>query len=158
MTKTCTDHTPSWFVGNWRDWHRGHGCDKDDGKTRSEVAKTEIVQHEKNLASGFLTDAELSFLRAATTAGDTLRVRALDELTARRAAKSVEQYLIEVISETRNALVPARHHLGKIPGIPEAQSARAAIQRMLDFATRLESEIPHLHVSEARESTPKEGT
>ena len=85
-TPPCTDHTPSWFVGHWRDWHRGHGCDQDDGSARSDVAVTEIEQHTANEATGFLTDAELSFLRASTTSGDTLRVRALDELAARRAA------------------------------------------------------------------------
>lgn len=88
MTKTaarsCTDHTPPSFVGHWREWHRGHGCDKDDGKPRSDAATTEIAQIAENAGTGFLTDAELSFLRAATTSGNTLLVRALDELTARR--------------------------------------------------------------------------
>ena len=83
--KRCTDHTPSWFVGHWRDWHRGHGCDQDDGQPRSEAAKTEIVQHAENADTDFLTDAELGFLRASTTSGDTLLVRALDERAARRA-------------------------------------------------------------------------
>jgi hypothetical protein len=81
----CTNHTPPGFVGHWRDWHRGHGCDKDDGASRSAAAKTEIQQMAENESSGFLTDAELAFLRAATTSGDTLLVRALDELRARRA-------------------------------------------------------------------------
>lgn len=84
MTKSCTDHTPPSFVGHWREWHRGHGCDKDDGKPRSAAATTEIAQIAANAGTGFLTDAELSFLRAATTSGNTLLVRALDELTARR--------------------------------------------------------------------------
>ena len=88
MTKTaaksCTDHTPPSFVGHWREWHRGHGCDKDDGKPRSDAATTEIAQIAENADTGFLTDAELSFLRAATTSGDTLRIRAIDELAARR--------------------------------------------------------------------------
>jgi hypothetical protein len=43
--RRCTDHTPRWFVGHWRDWHRGHGCDRDDGKPRSAEATTEIAQH-----------------------------------------------------------------------------------------------------------------
>lgn len=85
--KPCTDHTPPWFVGHWRDWHRGHGCDRDDGQPRSAKATTEVAQHAANEASGFLTDAELRFLRAATTSGNTLLVRALDELAARRAAE-----------------------------------------------------------------------
>lgn len=153
--RDCSEHTPPWFVGHWRDWHRGHGCAKDDGMPRSENAIVEIAQHERNRSSGFLTDAELRFLRASTTSGDTLRVRAIDELTRRRAAKSAEQYLVEVISETRNALVPARHYLDKILDVPEAQRARAAIQRMLDFATRLEAEIPRLH-SVTSEDAPSE--
>jgi len=82
--RSCTDHSPPWFIGHWRNWHRGHGCDKDDGKVRSEAATTEIEQHAANANTGFLTDAELSFLRAATTSGNTLLVHALDELTARR--------------------------------------------------------------------------
>jgi len=84
MQKPCSSGTPPWFTGHWRDWHRGHGCDQDDGRPRSENAKTEIAQHEANKASGYLTDAELSMLRARTTSGDTLLVRALEELKARR--------------------------------------------------------------------------
>ena len=87
MKTECTDHTPPWFVGHWRDWHRGHGCNKDDGKPRSDAATTEIAQHVANAGTGFLTDAELRFLRASTTSGDELLVRALDELAARRAAE-----------------------------------------------------------------------
>lgn len=81
--KSCTESTPSWFIGHWREWHRGHGCDRDDGKPRSAMAATEIAQHVQ-FGDGFLTDAELSFLRASTTSGNTLLVRALDELAARR--------------------------------------------------------------------------
>jgi hypothetical protein len=84
--RPCTNHTPPWFVGHWRDWHRGHGCAADDGAPRSDEASTEIAQHATNETGGFLTDAELRFLRASTTAGNTLLVRALDELTARRRA------------------------------------------------------------------------
>jgi hypothetical protein len=83
----CSSGTPSWFTGHWRDWHRGHGCDRDDGKPRSEAAVTEVAQHEANGDTGYLTDAELSFLRARTTSGDELLVRALDELRDRRAAE-----------------------------------------------------------------------
>ena len=84
--KPCTNSTPPWFVGHWREWHRGHGCEQDDGKPRSDAATNEIEQHATNERAGssFLTDAELSFLRGRTTSGDTLLVRALDELTARR--------------------------------------------------------------------------
>jgi hypothetical protein len=88
LTKTCDNRTPPWFVGHWRDWHRGHGCDQDDGKPRSEAAKTEIIQHEANADTGYLTDAELRFLRASTTSGNALLVRALDELAVRRAGGS----------------------------------------------------------------------
>lgn len=32
----CQDNCPDWFdAPNWRDWHRGHGCNKDDGNKRS---------------------------------------------------------------------------------------------------------------------------
>jgi hypothetical protein len=85
LNESCTDHSPSWFVGHWRDWHRGHGCDKDDGQPRSDRAKTEIEQHAANVDTGYLTDAELRYLRASTTSGNDLLVRALDELAARRA-------------------------------------------------------------------------
>jgi hypothetical protein len=84
--RSCTDHAPPWFVGHWRDWHRGHGCDRDDGKPRSDAGATEIAQHAQNKGTGYLTDAELGFLRAATTSGNTVLVRALDELVERRAA------------------------------------------------------------------------
>lgn len=93
LNESCTDHTPSWFVGHWRDWHRGHGCARDDGKPRSDDAKTEIAQHAANVATGFLTDAELRLLRASTTSGNDLLVRALDELVARRAANKVREKL-----------------------------------------------------------------
>jgi hypothetical protein len=85
--KTCSNNTPPWFTSHWRDWHRGHGCDRDDGKPRSDLAIAEIAQHEANKDTGHLTDAELSLLRARTTSGDTLLVRALDELRERRAAE-----------------------------------------------------------------------
>ena len=93
LNESCTDHTPSWFVGHWRDWHRGHGCDKDDGNPRSSAATTEVAQHEANAGTGFLTDAELRMLRAATTSGNELLVRALDELAAHRAANKVREKL-----------------------------------------------------------------
>lgn len=85
VPKPCT--APPWFVGHWREWHRGHGCDRDDGKQRAETATAEIAQHEANGATGFLTDAELNLLRASTTSGNTLLVRALNELVTRRASE-----------------------------------------------------------------------
>lgn len=89
LKRACSNHSPSWFVGHWREWHRGHGCDQDDGKPRSDIAATEIAQHEAydRVDSKYLTDAELSFLRASTTSGNELLVRALDELAARRTAE-----------------------------------------------------------------------
>jgi len=89
-TAPCSDNSPSWFTGHWRDWHRGHGCDRDDGKPRSETAIAEVAQHEANTAAGYLTDAELRFLRASTTSGNDLLVRALDELATRRSAATRE--------------------------------------------------------------------
>lgn len=90
-SKSCENCTPPWFVGHWRDWHRGHGCDQDDGSPRSDEAATEIGQHAANEHTGYLTDAELRFLRAATTSGNELLVRALDELTARREADAAKE-------------------------------------------------------------------
>ena len=84
MNKTCTNNTPRGFVGHWREWHRGHGCDNDDGKPRSDEARHEIAQMKANETTGYLTDAELRHLRAATTSGNELLCRALDELAARR--------------------------------------------------------------------------
>ena len=99
MNKPCTNSTPAWFVGHWRDWHRGHGCDQDDGKPRREEASVEIAQHEANQTTGYLTDAELRYLRASTTSGNELLVRALDELAARRVGD-------------RSLAVPAYDHSG----------------------------------------------
>lgn len=39
----CLDHSPSWFAGRWKDWHRGHGCNKDDGQPRTPEGEAEIV-------------------------------------------------------------------------------------------------------------------
>jgi hypothetical protein len=84
--RPCSSNTPSWFIGHWRYWHRGHGhdCDKNDDKPRSGAAISEIAQHAANKDTGYLTDAELRLLRDRTTSGDTLLVRALDELRGRR--------------------------------------------------------------------------
>ena len=38
----CTDFAPAWFTGRWRDWHRGHGCDLDDGAPRTAEGTAEI--------------------------------------------------------------------------------------------------------------------
>jgi len=39
---SCANNSPPWFTGRWRDWHRGHGCDKDDGKPRTDEGEAEI--------------------------------------------------------------------------------------------------------------------
>ncbi len=36
------DNTPRWFTGRWIDWHRGHGCDKDDENPRAIEGTAEI--------------------------------------------------------------------------------------------------------------------
>lgn len=41
----CSNMSPAWFTGRWRDWHRGHGCDKDDGKPRTPEGQAEIEEH-----------------------------------------------------------------------------------------------------------------
>jgi hypothetical protein len=41
----CHNYSPPWFTGRWRDWHRGHGCQLDDGKPRSAEAAAEIKAH-----------------------------------------------------------------------------------------------------------------
>lgn len=38
----CSNNSPPWFTGRWRDWHRGHRCDKDDGKPRTAEGAAEI--------------------------------------------------------------------------------------------------------------------
>lgn len=42
----CPGDSPPWFTGRWRDWHRGHGCEKDDGRPRAPEAIDEIARHE----------------------------------------------------------------------------------------------------------------
>ncbi len=42
----CTNNSPPWFTGRWRDWHRGHGCDKDDGQPRTVEGALEIQSGE----------------------------------------------------------------------------------------------------------------
>ena len=60
MSDPCTNQTPRWFTGHWREWHRGHGCDIDDGKPRSSDAVAEITKHEAppDRSTGFLTSVE----------------------------------------------------------------------------------------------------
>jgi hypothetical protein len=43
----CTNYSEPWFKGAWRDWHRGHACNLDDGKPRSQAAKQEFADHAK---------------------------------------------------------------------------------------------------------------
>jgi hypothetical protein len=38
----CRNFSPPWFEGRWRDWHRGHGCDMDDGRPRTPQGQAEI--------------------------------------------------------------------------------------------------------------------
>lgn len=35
MKDACNDLVPAGFTGHWREWHRGHGCNLDDGSPRS---------------------------------------------------------------------------------------------------------------------------
>lgn len=77
----CPNMAPAGFAGHWRDWHRGHGCPLDDGRQRS-----------TDQPAGALTDAELRTLRAATSSGNELLVRAIDELIKRRAADKVPAF------------------------------------------------------------------
>lgn len=39
----CPLHSMPWFAGRWQDWHRGHGCNKDDGKPRTPEGEAEIA-------------------------------------------------------------------------------------------------------------------
>lgn len=123
--KSCTNNTPPGFVGHWREWHRGHGCDKDDGKPRSDDAKTEIAQMGANASTGYLTDAELRFLRAATTSGDTLRVRALDELSARRGGARTSGLTTTELNSLRGSASSARDSMLK-RAISELTALRAS--------------------------------
>lgn len=127
LTEECSNNTPSWFVGHWRDWHRGHGCNKDDGKPRSEAAKTEVAQHAANTDSGFLTDAELGFLRAATTSGDTQLVRALAELTALRSGKTADALTTTELNSLRGSASSSDNTLLK-RAISELTSRRSSLR------------------------------
>jgi len=40
--KSCRNWSPPWFTGRWRDWHRGHGCELDDGKSCTPEGLLEI--------------------------------------------------------------------------------------------------------------------
>lgn len=46
----CGNNAPPWFTGRWRDWHRGHGCDKDDGRPRTAEGQREIDDYDKRHA------------------------------------------------------------------------------------------------------------
>lgn len=50
---TCTNNSPREHTGHWREWHRGHGCDKDPGdgsncwtlkSARASVSEAEIFK------------------------------------------------------------------------------------------------------------------
>lgn len=125
----CAHPTPPWFTGRWQDWHRGHGCGQDDDQPRSEAAVTEIAQHAANEGTGYLTDAELACLRARTTSGDTLLVRALHELCTRR-AEGVQRHaeLVEALDIFDATRCPEPGHAPK----PE-QSARILELRRSTF-------------------------
>lgn len=43
LQSECTNSSPPWFTGRWRDWHRGHGCNKDDGYPRTTEGAAEIA-------------------------------------------------------------------------------------------------------------------
>ena len=57
----CRNMSPPWFTGRWRDWHRGHGCNLDDGKPRSDEAKAEIVAHGQDQLAAALERAGVVF-------------------------------------------------------------------------------------------------
>lgn len=56
--KRCDQPTPRWFEAHWREWHRGHGCDKDDGQPPT-LSKEE---HPRALVVEDRSDADLSAL------------------------------------------------------------------------------------------------
>lgn len=39
----CRNFSPPWFSGRWRDWHRGHGCELDDGEPCTPAGAAEIA-------------------------------------------------------------------------------------------------------------------
>lgn len=73
---SCTDYAPRGFSGHWRDWHRGHGCDKDDARPRTPLGDAEIRQL---TAAAFTVDLHTSSLVASALAE-------VDALTAERDA------------------------------------------------------------------------
>lgn len=50
----CKHYAPRGFKGRWRDWHRGSGCNLDDGKPRTDDGASEIaglgVDHPRSVA------------------------------------------------------------------------------------------------------------
>lgn len=146
---SCTDTSPPSFVGHWRDWHRGHGCEQDDGCPRSDAAKTEVAQMAANKDSGFLTDAELGHLRASTTGGDELRVRALDELRARRQAASEDSARLDWL-EGDLIRTPQRAHARLVDVIARLQRDPVTARETIDWLRHLNAASSHC----ARGSTP----
>jgi hypothetical protein len=57
----CTNYAPIGFTGHWRDWHRGHGCDLDDGTSSlpGQSEDTEIV----NALTAICREADRNFER-----------------------------------------------------------------------------------------------
>jgi hypothetical protein len=45
LRKECGDNSPEWWTGRWQDWHRGHGCGKDDGKPCTPEGVAEFAAH-----------------------------------------------------------------------------------------------------------------
>lgn len=43
----CRDFVPALFRFHWREWHRGHGCELDDGEPQSEEVAAAIAEHDK---------------------------------------------------------------------------------------------------------------
>lgn len=39
--RQCPEGTPRGFAGHWKEWHRGHGCNRDDGRSRSPAVKVD---------------------------------------------------------------------------------------------------------------------
>jgi len=141
VKSSCTNNTPPGFVGHWREWHRGHGCDRDDGKPRSDAAKTEIAQMDANKTTGFLTDAELDHLRAATTSGDTLRLRAIEELRFRRTESAwLEAALDEALDLFEMSWCPEHGHAPR----PETHARAETLRKLLPKSKR-RSPFDHSH-------------
>jgi hypothetical protein len=106
---TCENNAPSWFTGHWRDWHRGHGCDKDDGRPRTAEGQREIDNYEiqgrqvEQRSFSVWHDAQKQW-DPDRIAEPTLRCRAGSEIeAAERFADSVDYNLVSVIVRDDNA-------------------------------------------------------